>query len=45
MVGAHDGVNIAKALMKVLEDWEINSKSVGISVSDNAKNNNTTVKT
>ena len=44
MVGAHDGVNIAKAIIKVLDDWEIDSKNIGISVSDNAINNDTTVK-
>lgn len=42
--GAHDGANIAKSVMRVLDDWELSAEALGISVSDNAKNNDTAVK-
>ena len=44
LIGVYDGGNIAKALIKVVEDWEIDPTNMGISVSDNAINNDTTVK-
>ena len=42
--GVHDGVGIAKAIIKVLANWEIEPIQVGVTVSDNASNNDSTVK-
>ena len=38
--GEHDGVNLAKAMIEVLEDYEIADRLLGVTA-DNASNNST----
>ena len=42
--GAHDGVNIARNIIKIFADWEIDPSKIGVGVSDNATNNDATMK-
>ena len=41
LLGAHDGENQAQLILKILTDFEINSKKLGHVQIDNADNNDT----
>ena len=41
---AHNGIKIARVILKIFAEWEIDPTEIGMSVSDNAYNNDTTIK-